>query len=139
MEEGSSLLGLTSSPPPIGPTETNAGPTLMDFDSSSPTLPSIRLPEPPTSTEQRNESFLFSTDPLQGQQNLQGTDVLALNTRKRTFQGQPTEPHKPHRRGPTIGNRSKELVLQARDLVIKAAATASTHTEQTSLLDLLKY
>ena len=66
MEEGSSPpLGLTSSPPPIRLLETDfTTATAMHIEPSSPILPTLRLPELPTSTERRDESFLFSTDPL---------------------------------------------------------------------------
>ena len=140
MEEGSSLRGLTSSlPPPTHQNNSLDSSSLIEIEQSSPTLPTLQLPtQAPTTL--RNESFLFSTDPIQAAENLQSTGptTAALFTRKRTFQGQHSsvEPHKPHR--PILGNKSKELVLQARDLIIRASAAASTHTEQTSLLDLLK-
>ena len=138
MEEGSSPLGLTSSPPPIRPTDHESLLlSAMDIEPSSPVLPTIHLPEPPTSTEQRNESFLFSTDPLQGPENSQSTGhISALFPRKRSAGQYLAEPQKPNR--PVYGGQTKDLILQARSLIIKASTTASTHTEQTSLLDLLE-
>lgn len=140
MEEGSPLEGLTSSPPPFHePTNQHLG-SAMEIEQSSLTLPTIELPTHTTTTTLPNESFLFSSDPLHGTENFQSTDQSeALYSRKRTFPGQHlAEPHKLQKPVFAFGNQSKDLVLQARDLIVKASAAATTHTEQSSLLDLLE-
>ena len=63
-EEGSSPQGLTSSPPPpTHPTPPQLDlSSQMDIEQSSPVLPTLHQPAQPST--QRNESFLFSTDPI---------------------------------------------------------------------------
>ena len=128
-----------SSPPPEQQPTNQELESAMDIEPSSPVLPT--LPATNTTTALRNESFLFSTDPLQiDNENFQSTGLTsALNTRKRAFQGHYIpEPHKAPKPAFLFGNTSKDLVLQARDLIVRASAAASTHTEQSSLLDLLE-
>jgi hypothetical protein len=115
----------------------------MEVEPSSPTTPT-----PTTFTTSRTSGepvgFDFSSDPLNGTpfstSNLPA-GLHRLDTSQIRKRGPPTpaaQPNKNPRTTQEPGKTAKAAILEARDLIIQASILASTHEEQSRILDLLE-
>ncbi|KAE8440280.1 hypothetical protein EG329_011054, partial [Mollisiaceae sp. DMI_Dod_QoI] len=108
---------------------------------TEPTLPSNHLPR--ASNPFDSTQFDFSSDPLAAQPPFpnRASAALAAQSRKR---GPSSPVHSPHtdknpRTSPDLGlDQSSQLVLQARDLLVRAYTVTGSRDKQARLLDLLE-
>ena len=134
-------IGASPSPYSSSPPQFNAPtPTEMEVELSSPTTPTPTTFR--TSTEPAG--FEFSSDPLNGTPfstaNLPAS-LHRLDTRQTRKRAPPTpavQPNKNPRTTQEPQKTARAAILEARDLIIQASILASTHEEQSRILDLLE-
>jgi hypothetical protein len=112
----------------------------MDIELSSPTTPT------PTTfrTSREPVRFEFSSDPLNSTPFSTSNFPATLHrldtrqTKKRAPLTPVDQPNKNPRTTQQPGKTAKAAILEARDLIIQASILASTHEEQSKILDLLE-